>query len=271
MKKAIVTLAVGEKYETLWRDYSEAGWRAYAARHGYDLIVLPELLDRSERGRSRSPAWQKCLVLGPEVAGSYDRVLWLDADIAVNPAAPCVVSGVPVEKIGATDEHRYPSRAMRQKIINGLVQHWTRLRRPEAARICASYLDPAAYHGLFPGVPRRHSHIVQTGVLVLSPVHHRDLFERVYRDFEDPGGAEMNYEMRPMSHLIQEERLAHWLDSRFNALFLYLIQQQQLQLGRFGTPFSDFEAATLARKWLSENYFLHFAGCHGDIAILPRG
>lgn len=270
MKKAIVTLAVGEKYEKLWRDYSEQGWRAYAERHGYDLILLTEPLDRSERALGRSPAWQKCLVLDPKVAGTYDRVVWLDADIAINPAAPCIVSGVPVEKIGATDEHRYPSRANRQKIISGLVQHWTRMNRPEAAKICASYLDPAAYHSLFPGVPKKHSHIVQTGVLVLSPSHHRELFEQVYRDYQDPGGAEMNYEMRPMSHLIQEARLAHWLDPRFNALALYLFQQQQLATGRLGVPYSDYEATALARKWLAENYFLHFAGCHGEIAVLPK-
>ncbi|BBB91938.1 MAG TPA: hypothetical protein PKA28_06325 [Methylomusa anaerophila] len=35
---AIVTLAIGENYFWRWKDYCEANWQEYAAKHVYDII-----------------------------------------------------------------------------------------------------------------------------------------------------------------------------------------------------------------------------------------
>src|ERR1051326_5161639 len=104
MKTAIVTLLLGRPYWLAWHDLCQSGWRAYAERHGYDVITIDRPLDDTPRALARSPAWQKCLVLQPSVAAGYDRVVWLDADIVVNPDAPAVAAEVPIEKIGAVDE-----------------------------------------------------------------------------------------------------------------------------------------------------------------------
>src|SRR5262249_2560197 len=66
------------------------------------------------------------------------------------------------------------------------------------------------------------------GVLVLSPRHHRELLEHVYNSYQDLGGEQMNYEMRPLSFEIQENGLQHWIDNRFNALVGFLALQSQL-------------------------------------------
>ena len=109
MNKALVTLAIGEKYLVPWRALCEPGWRAYAARHGYDLVVITQPLDTSPRAAARSPAWQKCLVLGDAIAAGRDRIVWIDADVMINPTAPDITVGVPAEKIGAVDEHAFPT------------------------------------------------------------------------------------------------------------------------------------------------------------------
>ncbi len=61
--KAIVTLAVGHAYSERFEQFCRKNWMEYAARHGYDIVVFKDPLDRSERVAKRSPAWQKCLVL----------------------------------------------------------------------------------------------------------------------------------------------------------------------------------------------------------------
>ena len=65
--KAIVTLAIGDRYLQHWRSTCEANWNAYGAQHGFDVICLDQPLDDSARARNRSPAWQKCLILGQDV------------------------------------------------------------------------------------------------------------------------------------------------------------------------------------------------------------
>src|ERR1035437_3334002 len=69
--KAIVTLAIGDRYLRHWKHTCEANWRAYAARHDFDVICIDKPLDDSERARKRSPAWQKCLVLSQEFSQRY--------------------------------------------------------------------------------------------------------------------------------------------------------------------------------------------------------
>jgi hypothetical protein len=74
-------MTLGRKWDERWRRLCEANWREYADRHGYDLIRIENPLDPSERGRARSPSWQKLLVLEQPFASRYERVVWADADL----------------------------------------------------------------------------------------------------------------------------------------------------------------------------------------------
>src|SRR3977135_1510492 len=96
-KNAIVTLAIGTAYSDRFEQLCRKNWTGYAERHGFDLFVIEEPLDSSERGTKRSPAWQKCLVLGVPGLAGYERVVWVDSDIVLNPAAPSILDGIPIE------------------------------------------------------------------------------------------------------------------------------------------------------------------------------
>lgn len=250
----MVTLLVGRPYQLAWQDLCEPGWRVYAERHGYDIVAIDRPLDNAPRAMARSPAWQKCLTLHPSVAGKYDRVVWLDADIVINPQAPPVSGGVPLEKIGAIDEFAYPTLDAYRAFWQRMIEHWKKTD-PKLVPVWRSCLDTKDYHGYW-GLPRRGDHIVQTGVLVLSPRHHRELLEHVYYHYEGKGGRELNYEMRPLSFEIQERKLQHWIDRRFNALFNFLSSARNAE-----NPFStQEELLEFIRVALGANYFLHFAG-----------
>ena len=256
-RQAIVTLAIGADYAERFERDCRANWTAYAKRHGFDLVVITNPLDTSERARNRSPAWQKCLVLGvPEVA-NYDRVVWVDSDILINPAAPSVLDGVPPERIGAIDEHRFPTPEARQAILETIVA--IAPATGDADKIFwQAWHDPGTWHR-YAGLPSGQSHIVQTGVLVLAPTHHRALLEHVYHQYEERGGKQFNYEMRPLSHEIQAHGLQHWIDPRFNALVWWLFLHQN--------PSTDH-----LPRFVQENYrrsfFLHFAGCAHLMGLL---
>src|SRR5712691_9047853 len=252
MRTAIVTLLLGRPYQLAWHDLCEPGWRAYAERHGYDIIAIERPLDVTPRAVARSPAWQKCLVLQPSIAGAYDRIVWLDADVVINPTAPAVVDGVPIENIGAMDESVFPTVEDNRAFWHRLMANYQ--DKPQVVDICRSALNATDWHAFW-GLPPRGNHIVQTGVLVLSPLHHRELLEHVYHTYENKGGPELNYEMRPLSFEIQERNLQHWIDQRFNAVFNAILSQANAEK-RIATQEELFD---LIRRSLSSNYFLHFA------------
>lgn len=249
-RRAIVTLAIGDEFRRRWKEICSPNWSRYAARHGYDLICIDEALDSSERARLRSPAWQKCLVLSQPFSDRYDRIVWMDSDILIRPDAPDVMAGVPAEMVGAVDEFGTPSPELHRLVRLKDYARWRRLHVP--------FIDnpnPHSYYSVY-GFPRGFDHVVQTGVMVLSPEHHRDLLERTYLTHEDKGPG-WNYEMRPLSYELLAAGRVHWIDPKFNYLLgIY----ESLHFPFLAESDDPVRRADCLREARRNTYFLHFAG-----------
>ena len=178
---AIVTLAIGEKHLAYWRQYCERSWRAYAERCGYDLLVLTEPLDSSPRAAARSPAWQKCLVLSQEFSARYQQIIALDCDIVINDAAPPITEQSPEQRVGGVISGSHIHEDLRAVLLSRL--RGQPLAYEPGLRL---WQDDQARHYALQGFETMFAGIVQTGVLVVSPRHHREIFEDVYaRDYPE--------------------------------------------------------------------------------------
>lgn len=274
MRKALVTIAIGERFLQYWEKYCKKGWERYAARHGYDLLIFDELIDKSDLGISRSPAWQKCLILNDEKIRQYDRVVWLDADIVINHTAPDICSFVPCEKIGGTDSHSFYTKDTYRLLNDMRIAYWKK------NNICAvPNQSGKEYYNQF-GIVTDLDEVIQTGVLVVTPALHNDLFLSVYYNYEEKKGAHWNYEMRPLSYEIVKKDLHYFIDDKFNyifSLFKLAFYPETLKqrnpfvyrwMRRFrlsSGPAQIRKAATIAYY---NSYFLHFAGCGGEIKFI---
>lgn len=276
--KAIVTLAIGEDYQRQWRAVCRANWQEYADKHGYDLICIDKPLDDSERARRRSPAWQKCLVLSQDFSARYERIVWLDADILINHAqSPCVTSGVPVEKVGAVDAWATPTPDSARVALDRLYEYWgdaCTIRDYTARDFYASY-----------GLPPLFDQVVRTGVLVLSPRHHRGLLEQAYYGYEEARKDDMRF----ISFELLKADCVYWIDGRFDPVWLVLkalhypfllaetrSQDERGLLARFQRKLRQ-PSDRLSRRELlklclttafDNNFFMHFAGCMSEMTLL---
>jgi hypothetical protein len=253
---ALVTLAVGEPHLSNWRRYCEPGWRAYAAVHGFDVFAFTEPLDRSARGLSRSVAWQKCLLLGQEQIRRYRQVVLLDADIAINPAAPSVIDQTRPGSVGGVVSGGHIQEDLRIVLLNRLaaVNKWPlhsdymRGSKPWEAFQSEAY----AANGLAPSFPM----MVQTGVLVTNPEFHRELFEAVYAT-DRPTSDSRCYEQVPLSHALLSANIFEPIDSRFNSVLFetLLVHHHYLFTGALGEQVTR----AIVRAEMANNFFLHFA------------
>jgi hypothetical protein len=253
---ALVTLALGDKHQAVLERVLPS-WRAYADRHGYALFPITEPLDPSPEAQARSPAWQKLLILEPEWAGGFERVVWLDADIVINAEkAPDLLAGLPPDKIGAVARDASKPAASAAALAPGVpgmveaLEFRNGQKPPHAADYYAAYGldDPGDF--------------VNTGVLALSPAHHRDLFRRLYREtFAKPDPLNQ-YEQPYLSHaIVSEGRLAP-LDRRFNRLWFeemcahypFLLCHDDTDRGW------DSLVHLCVQSAFVNAYFLHFAG-----------
>jgi len=276
-KKAIVTLALGSHYRSLFNELCRDNWQHYATRNDYDLIVVEEPLDSSPRATKRSPAWQKCLVFElPEVA-RYDQVAWVDADILIHPSAPCIFSGVAAENIGAVDAYGFPTPDTFKDLMVRRYAAW----RANGTKYIESQ-TPSQFYSAW-GLSSDADHVIQTGVLVASPRRHGPVFRRVYERYEDKGGAEWNYEMRPLSYELTKTGSVQWLDWRFNSVVTeifdwnYPFVKYNLS-GLVGDLVPKEPSIQIQRRIFQSclytafdnSWFLHFAGCQQWMPILAR-
>jgi hypothetical protein len=258
--RALVTLVVGRDYERDFERYCRNNWRAYAERHGYDLIIFDSPLDTSSRAANRAVYWQKNLILERAELARYEQIAWIDSDIVINAErAPPVFGGVPVERIGAVDEYRVPDAQTYRKALAVSYLRARRLRQPFLHNP-----TPQDYYRIR-GFPE-FAEVVQNGVIVCSPRHHREVFRAVYR-YDDPGIPASNYEMAAFSYEALSRGLVTWLNYRFNRLVFFGMVEHlptandRASAGQLPAADGDSTAGIIARLYAG-SYFLHFAGCH---------
>jgi hypothetical protein len=273
-QKAIVTIAIGEKYVGNWKRYCQTNWQAYAHKYGYDLICLEQPLDLSSRAKLRSPAWQKCLILSQGFAMEYKTVVWIDADILLHDRAPDVAIGVPADKVGAVDAYEF-----REVLVKRCYQLWPDdLHNPTAQVYYRNY-----------GLPDDVDRAINTGVLVLSPPYHRALLESVYNNYEEKGGREWHMEQRPLSYELLKGNHVHFLDPRFNVMlpvelityYPFLIESPATPVKKgllerverkmwklLGDPLQSLRADCVNAVY-QYSFFLHFGGDKHDIPLVP--
>lgn len=272
--KALVSLTLGEQYIALFKRYCEPNWRAYAEQHGYDLVIFDQPLDTSPRAASRSPSWQKCLILEQPELQQYEQIVWVDSDIIINPTAPCICEHVPQTHIGAVETFSLPSRELNRLCLQRLYdyldqQNVTYLKEWDSNALYANF-----------GLPTDYADVVQAGLMVMSPQHHQTAMRKTYDHYEDKGATSWNYEMRPLSYELLKHYPITWLNPRFNTIWIYekLLHYPFLMTGDWpATPSRWSKSAQRQHQRFQQclqaacdnAYFMHFAGTQVDMAFLP--
>jgi len=265
MKRAIVTLAAGPTFKDTFRQAFQPGWEKYCQRHGLDLVVLTESLDLTERGRSRSPAWQKCIIhKHPSLAG-YDQIAWVDADVFIRDTSPNVFDSVPVDKFGAVDDHATPSKEEHSLVTQRAYKLWETLRIPFHKTAGAiDWYKARSIHCDF-------EQVVQTGMFVFSPAIHGGLLENVYASYENLGQDNLNHEMAALSYEMIRSGKMEWLSPKFNMMWICyellhfpFLQRPNIIPGRLPLfvkkKIVEYLREPCARIAAENNYFLHFSG-----------
>ncbi len=248
MPKAIVTAIIGERHRNLWQRHARDSWQNYASRHGYEIILLESLLDDSAFGKSRLIPWQKLLILSQPSIQQFERVVWIDSDIIINPTAPDVAEQVPLELIGAV-----PDQPLLSHPVMATVFQWLNPGQGPDARSRALVRSGRS------NIPAPIELILNTGVLVLSP-EHRQLLEHVYQTHNETPDSFM--EQMALSYEMLKANIHFPLDPRFNCLW----QEYKFGYYSFVRAFPSLAPLCVATA-LANNFFLHFAGFPDEMAL----
>lgn len=283
-KNGIVILAIGDDYRNKWTLYSKPSIEKYCDRFDLELVVLTEPIDTSDRAKSRSAAWQKCLIGSIPEVKNLNRAMWMDSDIVVNNAnAGNLFDLVPSGKIGGSESFTFFNKPFYRFILSEMFKFW------EKAGIQYIHnLTGKEFYQNF-GIDTELNEVIQTGVILMEPDKHNEIFERAYYQYEEKGSSAWNYEMRPLSYEIVKSGLFHEVDDRYNFLVsnyltafypdaqkAYTLSKSESYIQRLMTFFKSenikiWQDAYLQKAILtaySNACFLHFAGCQNLIPLL---
>lgn len=234
MRVAMCVIAIGEKYIKEYTKLFMRSQKAYAERHGYDFKVITSYLSPTHPD---AICFQKYLLCSQDWSSAYDFVVYIDADILINPRAPALPFESLGDKIGMVDEYSQPTPEKRIDVQrrNGWEDSATK------------------YHALC-GYVFETAHVFNCGLMVFQPAKHATLCESIvahaHKNIGHPRG--FHFEQTTTSYELQRRGMISTLPNEFNAIL--------------AVAMSDNPRLTIS-EFFSSNYFVHFAGqCRYDWA-----
>jgi hypothetical protein len=232
MKVLLVTIAIGEKYLTEYRNLFYESQKNYALKNNYDFKVITDFLDTNIKN-NRTISFNKILVCSQEWSKDYNFIIFIDADILININSPSIHNCIDYgDCIGIIDEYSQPSKERRLKIQkkNGWESSAT-----DYYKLC--------------GLDIQTDMVFNSGVLVLQPKIHKDFLQNIYNKYVKQSISHyrgFHFEQSCIGYEIQKEKIYKVLDNKFNAIWGL-------------TKIDNIENISLD-KYFNENYFIHFAG-----------
>lgn len=201
VKKAVVLLAVGEKYEKLL-SCNISQFKNYAEKHNADLVVIKQKPDSTNK---RSFFYQKLLL--PDQLKEYDTCVFFDIDILINPDCPSLFDILPDDKGFAAVYSPRGSDKFKAFYSN----------RPE---ILSETPETYFSNRNFPPPYNNLTGNINGGVFVFKPKLIAEAFKNYYFSDHSQGEKEA-FEEAPMAYITQSLGLFFPLDEKFNTQFFY--------------------------------------------------
>lgn len=263
-RAAIVTLAIGDFYTSAWNKLFKTSWLNYAEKFNFDLYVIYIPLDNSEAAKSIVLTWQKCLILEQDWAQSYERIIWIDVDIAISASAPNILDYVTEnDKVGISSENLQLAEVEldilfeQEHNINMLPQHRDAIWK----NFYIENLSGIGFNAEMIEVVN--NEIFNSGVMVLSPKYHRNILKLVY----DTRKSQWSQEQPLMTYYLKKENSFIRLSPRFNWCLYPVINLHFRYCDQSHKMASDI-IPEFVKTEFKKSYFLHFNGSRGLINYL---
>lgn len=254
-KKAIVTLAIGDDFESNWRNKSLPLLRDYCKRHNLGLYLQNRSLDSQKIKKKLQ--WQK-LLLPFELKNNFryiEEFCYLDTDILVNNYAPSVFTFSSREMALVSQFNNLPYNLdLVLRRIAFYRHNYLSRKYPLDSSLFMNIKQIYEYHKLEP-----QQDYACTGFFMGNIEAHSEKLKNIYFKYPSTiltltdGGDEpiINYEF-------QKQFKINWLPYQLQALWPYEMAAQYPFL------YQDLDNNELILKCvetaLNNNIFLHFAG-----------
>lgn len=221
VKVLLVTITLGY-YEQLYPVLFKRSHEVYAKKHGYDFKVIKENLAYPHYS---CITFSKMLLCSQPFSVNYDFIIFVDADILINPNTPSLHNLIDYgDKIGMVDQSTQPNKEKYRELEGPIVNYY---------KSC--------------GLDDLDSDIIlNSGLIVMQPSKHKKLLENIYNKYVMSSinhPRKFQFEQTVLGYELQKDNSFVVLPSKWNTLWWYYKNDgQSLQ------------------ECYEKNYLIHFAG-----------
>lgn len=233
IKIALVTIAIGPDYYHKYTLLFMNSHNLYAMKNGYDFFILTDFIDQNIK-HYNTISFNKILVC--ELFKKYDYVIYIDADIFINPLSdPIHICAKNTEKICIVNEAEQLSE-----------EDYSNLKKKMSWEANATEYYKLAQLDIDTNI------VLNTGVMIFQPKLHCNFLRQIYdkyilKSLSHPRGY--HYEQSCVGYELQKENMFLCIPNKFNAIW---------SLEKLSHPETDLI------DFFKNNYFIHFAG-HFDL------
>lgn len=253
MKNAIVTFAIGQKYEDMYRTFFRPSVETYCKKYDIDLVVLTEPIEKFEE--KQALCCQKLLICSQEWASKYDAICWLESDILISPSAHNIFDNVTDDKILFVDHEPY----------NDFFYMWMWRNKYKIEKVdYKEYLTTGdqKWRDMLKDLELEdgNSRYVNEGVTIFQPKYHAEYLKELYRnhDFEKYKPSQIGLDntfhaVREIWwwHKVMSDNKHRFIDHKYNSLWNYY---RRIHL----EPFDDQQSLVIPIKnYIETSYFCH--------------
>ena len=231
MKTLLLSLAIGDKYIKEYKELFHKSQSHYAKKHNYDFKLIQERA-KGTIDHPDSISFDKSLVFSQSWSYDYENIVFIDADIFVNPKSPPIDElNKDSKKIFVVDEYSQPTPEKRIQVQEKM--GWE-----------TSATD---YYSLA-GFSIQTKNMINTGVIMAKPELHGKFMKSIHfkHSISSIGHPRhFHFEQSAIGYEMQKNNMAEHLDNKYNAVWnIHKLQDSTIE-------FEDF---------VDNNYFIHLAG-----------
>ena len=269
IKNYLAAIAIGSKHFKDWKKYAYPSWKAYCKKNNLGIIIIKKDLINKKSFFWKKPTWQRLLI------GQYIRenninisnICVLDTDIFINNLSPNIFKVSNLNKISVVHLHKnLPHSQSDYKLRERLVylrRYFLNYSYPLRSSITAKPIEIYKNYNL----KNSSNDYFQAGVMVYDVNKHYKLLYKIYLKYcsvinkKKFRGVEI-----PLNHeLTKNTRKLHWLDYKFQTIWLYELADKYSFLYRVKKNYKEIKKYC-AEEIILNSYFLHFAGTFKDAA-----
>lgn len=230
MTVALVVFAIGDEYLKHYNNLFRTSHEVYAKKHMYDFKVITDFLDPEIQDKN-TISLNKLLLCSQPWSNAYDFIIYLDADILINPQSPPLHTFCQTtDGIGMVDEYTQPTCEKRLQVQEKM--GWEKCATDYFKLGDIDFETVSVYNG---------------GLMVFQPKKHREFLETVYKKYilnciGHPRG--LHYEQTVVNYEIQKNKMCAVLPNQFDAIW----------------PIYKEAGETNLVEFFFRNCFVHFAG-----------